>query len=349
MKAVRMYAPKDLRVENIDLPTIKKDEVLLRVAAVGICGSDIPRANTYGAYFSPIILGHEFSGVVEKVGEDVSESRIGESVVVLPLIPCFECHWCQKGKYSLCEKYDYYGSRRDGAMAEFVAVKEMSLLSLPKDISMEDAASIDPAANAAHAMTAANFTPDDTVCVCGCGPIGLFAVQYAKIKGAKRIIVADIIDKKLEIAKNLGADVVINVAEEDMPEAVKKATDGVGASVVIETSGVPSSQALCIRSASKLGRVVILGISHKGLNLSEKEVDWIMRAELEIKGSWNSFTSPFPGNDWTESIKLMDEYGMTAKDIITHRLSLDDAPEMLLKMGTPGTYFGKVMFFPGGI
>ncbi|MCL2034762.1 MAG: galactitol-1-phosphate 5-dehydrogenase [Oscillospiraceae bacterium] len=346
MKAVRMYAPKDLRVEEIPVPRIKSGEVLVKVAAVGVCGSDIPRANIYGAHVSPITLGHEFSGEIIEVGNQVRGFAVGDHVTVPPLIPCHSCLWCEKGAYSLCDNYDYYGSRSDGAMAEYIAVKSSNLIQLPKSISFEDAATTDPAANALHSMAVAKFTPDDTVCICGAGPIGLFALQYAKIKGAKKIIAADILEEKLDIARLLGADVVINSAREDMAEAVKNETDGYGASIVIDFSGIPAAQAACIRSASKLGRVILLGISHKSLSLSDYEVDLIMRSELEIKGSWNSFTHPFPGNDWTEAVELFEKHGMSAKNIITHRLPLEDAPKTLLSMAEPGACFGKVMFFP---
>ena len=159
---------------------------------------------------------------------------------------------------------------------------------------------------------------------------------------------ADILEEKLAAARLLGADAVVNSAKEDMAAVVKNETDGYGASIVIDFSGVPSAQAAYIRSAAKLGRIIFLGISHKGLTLSDHEIDLIMRSELEIKGLWNSFTDPFPGNDWTESVEMFEKYGMTAKDIITHRLPLEDAPKILLGMAEPGACFGKVMFFPAG-
>jgi L-iditol 2-dehydrogenase len=120
-----------------------------------------------------------------------------------------------------------------------------------------------------------------------------------------------------------------------------------GCDVVIDYSGTPVCQKAAIRSAAKLGRVVFLGISHKGLELSDKEVDELMRKQLSIKGSWNSFTKPFPGKDWTESVELF-ENGMTAKDIISHRLTLDEMPEIFDKIAKGGFFFSKIMFFPNG-
>ena len=161
MKAVRMYAPGDLRVEEVSIPEIEKDEVLVKVMAVGICGSDIPRANKYGAHVSPIILGHEFGGVIVKKGEEAGNFEIGDHVTATPLIPCYSCHWCREGQYSLCDHYDYYGSRRDGAMAQYIAVKTSNLLKVDRNVPFEDIATVDPCANALHAMFKAGFQPGE--------------------------------------------------------------------------------------------------------------------------------------------------------------------------------------------
>lgn len=348
MKAVRMYAPRDLRVEDVEIPSYQEDECLIKVMAVGVCGSDIPRVNQYGAHVSPIIVGHEFGGIITETGAKVTKFKAGDRVTCPPLIPCFKCKYCEMGEYSLCEDYDYYGSRRDGAFAQYIAVKEGNLLKVNDNISYEDAATTDPCANALHGMDRAEFHPGDSVCIYGAGPIGLFAVQYAKIQGASRIIAVDVWDEKLDMALKNGADVVVNSKNEDPVQAVMDATNGAGADVVIDFSGAPICQKAAIRSAAKLGRVVFLGISHQGLELSEKEVDQIMRKQLSVKGSWNSFTKPFPGKDWTGAIDLYENHGMTAKDIISHRLSLDEAPEIFEKIAKGGFFFSKIMFFPNG-
>lgn len=171
MKAVRMYAPGDLRVEEVSIPEIEEDEVLVKVMAVGICGSDIPRANKYGAHVSPIILGHEFGGIIVKKGEKAGNFEVGDHVTATPLIPCYSCHWCREGQYSLCDHYDYYGSRRDGAMAQYIAVKTSNLLKVDRKVPFEDIATVDPCANALHAMFKAGFRPGETVCIFGAGAI----------------------------------------------------------------------------------------------------------------------------------------------------------------------------------
>jgi L-iditol 2-dehydrogenase len=347
VKAVRLYKPGDLRTEAVAVPEIKDDEVLIKVMAVGVCGSDIPRVLSYGAHVSPLVIGHEFSGRIEKAGKNSGGFSVGDRVTVPPLIPCEKCKWCQMGEYSLCEDYNYYGSRCDGAMAEYVAVKVTNLLRLPPEISYEDAAATDPCANALHAMARSGFKSGESVVIYGAGPIGLFALQYAKKNGASKIIAVDVWPEKLHIAASLGADVVINAGEGDVPKKVKDETGG-GANVAIDFSGVPSAQLSCVHCVSKLGRVVFLGISHKGLELSEKEVDTIMREQLELRGSWNSFTSPFPGSDWTGSIDLMKN-GVSAKRIISHRLSLDEAPGIFEKIAAGGFFFNKIMFYPWGL
>ncbi len=348
MIAVRMYAPGDLRVEDVEQPQVLDDEVLVKVMAVGVCGSDIPRANVYGAHVSPITLGHEFSGEVVQKGKAVRNFKEADRVVVPPLIPCFKCEWCQQGQYSLCEDYDYYGSRRDGAMAQFVAVKEANLLRIPGNVSYEDAATTDPFANALHGMRRAGFQAKDTFCAFGAGPIGLFAIQYAKIKGAAKIVAVDIWDEKLDLAKEAGADIVINSRNTDAVQAIKDATNGFGVDVSIDFSGSPSAQLQCIRSTAKMGRVVLLGISHKGLALDERDVDLIMREQLDVRGSWNSFTEPFPGPDWTDSLKLFGDSGVTAKNIISHRLTLEEAPGIFKRIANEKFFFSKIMFFPNG-
>ncbi|MEG0378809.1 MAG: alcohol dehydrogenase catalytic domain-containing protein, partial [Eubacterium sp.] len=194
MKAVRMYKPGDLRVEDVPKPEMMADEAMVKVRAVGLCGSDIPRALVYGAHVSPITIGHEFAGEIEAVGADVKNFKPGDRVVVPPLIPCGKCEWCEKGIYSLCEDYDYYGSRRDGALAEYVSVKESNLLKVPEGVSFEDAATLDPCANAYHGLMRGNFEKGDSVCIVGTGPIGLFAAQYAKLSGASKVIAVDVWD-----------------------------------------------------------------------------------------------------------------------------------------------------------
>ncbi|MDR1133871.1 MAG: galactitol-1-phosphate 5-dehydrogenase [Synergistaceae bacterium] len=348
MKAVMMYKPKDLRIEDVPVPAPKENEVLVKVMGCGVCGSDIPRINKYGAYFAPIIPGHEFSGKIVETGHAVKDFKDGDRVTVPPLIPCYKCEWCGKGLYSLCSGYDYFGSRRHGAMAEYVAVPEANLLRLQDNVGYIDAATTDPCANALHGLAQSKLRPGEVFLAYGAGPIGLFALQVARVHGASKLITVDIGEKKTAVAKKYGVDVVIDASKEDPVEVIKKETGGKMADVVIDFTGAPPAQKKAINCAGKMSRVVLLGISHSGLSLDEHEVDNIMRGQISVIGSWNSFTKPFPGNDWFESLKLFSEGKISAGHMISHKLPLDEAPDIFRQIDAGGLFFNKVMFFPHG-
>lgn len=345
MKAVRLYAPGDLRVEQVDVPTIGAGDVLIKVMAVGVCGSDIPRVLHFGAYRPQLTIGHEFSGVIVKVSEGVEGWQEGQRVVAAPLMPCYKCPWCLTGHYSLCEDYDYLGSRSDGAMAEFVRVPQANLLSLPDEVSFEAGAMADPAANAFHGIWKVDVAKGNTVAVFGAGPIGLFTIQIARNMGAGSVIAVDIKQEKLELAKIAGADYVINGLKAD-PRALIEEITKVGCDVVLDTSGsrVAQNQAVCV--ATKHGRVGFVGISHDQLVLSEEAVNSILRKELTIKGSWNSFSDPFPGDEWRQSIEGMKDGNLFNQAFISHRYLLDEAPAAYKKLGDRDFFFSKVMFLP---
>lgn len=345
MKSVRMYAPKDLRLEVVSIPEVAEDEVLIKVMAVGICGSDIPRVNKYGAHVSPIIPGHEFAGEVVELGAKVADVKVGDRVTVAPLIPCYKCEYCKIGEYSLCEDYSYYGSRRDGAFAQYISVKEKNVLKVNDSVSFETAATTDPFANALHCLTRAAFKAGDRVCVYGCGAIGLYTVQAAKALGASKVVAVDVSKEKLDTALQCGADAVFNGRDADVAKQVSDYLGG-GADVVAEISGVPIAQLNCILSAAKLGRVVIVGISHAGLQLTEQAVDKIMRGQISVVGSWNSFSNPFPGWEWTQAVELFEKGQVNSDAVITHRLKLEDVADTFKALDKGGMFFNKILFFP---
>ena len=328
MRALKLYAPGDIRLEDSPIPVIDAEEVLVRVMAVGVCGSDIPRILTHGAYHPRLTMGHEFSGVVAQTGDRVDPWREGQRVVAAPLIPCFDCPACREGRYSLCVDYDYLGSRTHGAMAEFVRVPAKNLLELPDNVSFEAGAMVDPAANAIHALWKTDVQEGKTVAVYGSGPIGLFAIQLARHLGANRIMAIDIMEEKLKLSKKAGADDVINSRQVHPVEAVEEITHGKGADIVLDISGAKTAQHQGICSAGNSGTVVLVGISHDSLELSKKAVDRILRRELIIRGSWNSFSQPFPGKEWTRSLSLMAKGSIWQPEFISHRLRLEEGPQI---------------------
>mgnify|MGYP006198981481 CR=1 FL=1 len=188
MKAAVLHAPADLRVEEVPVPEIGAQEVLVRVMAAGICGSDIGRVMVTGTYRFPTIPGHEFAGEVAAVGAEVTHLAPGDRVAVAPLMPCGQCAWCQAGKFSLCDSYDFMGSRSDGAFAEYLKAPARNVLKVPESVSFEEAATIEPAAIILHGIHKLNIALGDAVAVVGCGALGYFALQFARLSGAQPLI-----------------------------------------------------------------------------------------------------------------------------------------------------------------
>ena len=236
MKSVRFYGIRDTRVEDVDVPKIlEKDDVIIKVKVAGICGSDISKYSKTGPHMVGEILGHEFSGEVAQVGKEVRSFKIGDRVAVCPAMPCFECDECKKGLYSRCNNVAIIGNKElGGCFAEYTKVKERNLIKIPDEISYETAAALEPVCIAGHGLFRSEAKVGDTVVVLGTGTIGLFSIQWAKIFGSTKIIAVDVFDEKLDLAKELGADICINAKEKNIVEEIKRLTDGDGADIVIE-------------------------------------------------------------------------------------------------------------------
>lgn len=346
MKAVRLYKPGDIRYEEVEIPKIKANEVLIKVKATGACGSDVPRAMETGAHIYPIILGHEFAGQVEKVGKKVKDIKKNDRVTAYPLLPCYQCEFCKAGMYNLCNNYSYIGSRENGSFAEYIKLPVENILKLNNNIDYETGATADPAAVALHGFRKARLNPGDKVAIIGGGAIGLFALQWAKILGARQVLVIDLFDDKLKIAENLGADDLINANKRDVVKEVLDKTEGKGVDIVIESSGAKSSQAESLLIANKLGKIVFIGISHNSLQLNEKQIDNLLRKELNIVGSWNSINMNISINEWRTALHFMSKGQLRAKPLITHKFGFKDVKEAFEMMYNQNEIFIKVMFLP---
>ena len=344
MKAAILYAPGDLKVEDTKIPhTHKEDNVLLKVKAAGICGSDLPRILHTGTYRMPLIPGHEFSGEVYKVGEGVNKFKAGDRVVAAPILPCYKCVHCLRGNYGQCDDYNYLGSRCNGAFAEYVVVPEKNLVKLPKEISFAEGAVVEPAAVTLHGIIKIDIQPGDTIAVLGCGTIGLFAIQFAKIMGATKVIAVDIRDDKINFAKKAGADIAINAIDKDAGQEILKLTDGFGTDVVVETAGnsVTQKQAICF--VKKNGKVLYLGTAHNDVVLTPQIFETIVRNEINIQGSWNSYSAPFPGNEWTATLNYLQTGRLNIADYITMEIYLEDLPQTIQDMADQKISYNKVV------
>lgn len=235
MKAGVVHGREDIRYEEIERPKAGPGKVLVRVKYTGICGSDIPRVNGDACHYFPNVLGHEFSGTVEEVGEGVTTLKPGDRVAGVPLVPCMQCGDCQKGNYSLCRHYSFIGSREFGSFAQYVAVPERNAVRFDDAVSFEEGAFFEPATVALHGLRRVDYKGGRTVAVLGGGTIGMLTMQWAKIFGAKKTVVFDIVEERLDLAKRLGADCVINSGKEDFMDKVNAVTEGRGFDYIYET------------------------------------------------------------------------------------------------------------------
>jgi L-iditol 2-dehydrogenase len=340
MNGVVLHEPGVMRLERVDIPKVQAGELLVQVAACGVCGSDIPRMNFTGAHRHPIICGHEFSGHVVDKSEDVVDFDIGDLVTVPPLLPCRQCSACAEGSFSLCEDYDYFGSRRDGAYAEYVTVPSNNALVVPVGLDPRAAAMIDPCAIAAHAIWKTKLSTGHHVAVLGAGPIGLFAIQWAKLMGAEKILAVDVNQEKADMAIRAGATCAATSSDEAI------ALSGRGFDVVIESAGVPPTIALAVRLAARHGEAVFIGIPGSSVEYDKATFSHFLRREVKLMGSWNSFSAPFPGREWTESVRLLTEGSLEWKFMITHELPLCQVPETLVQLAERSVFSSKVLFLP---
>ncbi|MFF5265046.1 galactitol-1-phosphate 5-dehydrogenase [Actinomadura viridis] len=341
MLAAVLHAPGDIRVEEVPRPEPGPGEALVRVEACGVCGSDIARMLTAGAHRMPVICGHEFSGRVVETGPGVSGAAVGDLVSVPPLIPCRVCSECQRGRFSLCLDYDYFGSRRDGAYAGYVTVPAGNLFTVPEQVPAEAAAMIDPAAIALHAIWRTRLGIGSRVAVVGAGPIGLFAVQWARLAGASDVLAIDLNDRKLAQAAEAGATHTASLAEEARDLA------GDGYDVVVESAGAPVTADLAASLCARHGEAVFIGIPHAPVELAKGTFNDFLRREVSLHGAWNSFSAPFPGDEWRATADAMASGALRWKFMITHELGLEAVPETMKQLGERSIFSSKVLFLPG--
>ena len=302
-------------------PVIREGYCIVKPKAFGICGSDIPRAYTTGAHVHPLVLGHEFSGVVNEVNPG-SEFKPGDRVGVFPLIPCNKCKMCMGKKYEMCENYSYLGSRCDGGFADLVAVPEWNLIRLDDGISFEAAAMLEPLAVAAHAVRRAVIgrTQDSKVLVIGLGTIGLFTVMILKSMGFDTLYTAGNKEFQRNSVAKLGVPGDRYIDSGKTPEKL----DGISADIVFECVGKELTYAQAIDAAAPSGTVMLVGNPASDMGLS-RAVYWkILRNQLTVLGTWNSSYTKEPDDDWQFVINLLNNGIIKPEQFITHKFELKD-------------------------
>lgn len=262
--------------------------------------------------------------------------RVGELVTVPPLIPCGTCEQCLRGVPSRCEDYDYFGSRRDGAYTEFALVPKTNLLRVPAGISPETAALTDPAAIALHSLMKTGLSAGQTFAVVGCGAIGLFAIQWAKIMGASRIVGVDIEKEAIDLAMIAGADAGFYDPASDYE---RQKFD-----VVLEAAGARSSINTAIRLVRPGGEAVFIGIPTADVLIELPTFEHLLRQEVKLHGSWNSFSAPFPGREWHATLNAFSKGTLRTDFFITHRLDIAELPATFEKLRTRAEFSSKILF-----
>jgi len=247
---------------------------------------------------------------------------VGDAVAIKPLIPCRQCAFCEIGAFGQCTDYDYIGSRRDGAMAEYVLAPVENLLRLPDGLDPLEAALCEPTAVALHAVRQGGVGAGDVVAILGSGPIGMLAAQWARILGAEEIILVDVDAAKLALARRMWLGRTVDSRQADPVAAVREIGRGLGADLVIEAAGVPATFDQALLMARPLGRVVILGNPSADVTLPVASVSQILRKELVIRGTWNSSFAHLPTDEWQVSLRYLADRRIDVKPLITHRLPL---------------------------
>ena len=291
MQALVLTAPSRLEYTAFPEPVPADDEVLLRIRACGICGSDIHGWDgSTGRRRPPLIMGHEASGEIVAVGPRVERWRVGDRVTFDSTISCGTCAYCQSGEVNLCDSRRVVGVapaeyRQHGAFAELLALPARILYRLPDNLTFEQAAMIEPVSIAIHAVQRVRLAPNTTAVVVGAGMIGLFVIQALRWAGATRIIAADLADNRLALARELGATDILRSDLCDVPAEVAKLTGGCGADVALEVVGVSATLNLAIASVRRGGSVVLVG------NLAPKTdfpLQAVVTRELTLYGTCGS-------------------------------------------------------------
>ncbi len=332
MRAIVAYAPGDYRLETVPVPRAGPDDIIIEVEACGICAGDIKAfvgAESFwggggqAAYIkAPMIPGHEFVGIAVEIGENVAaagEFKLGDRLISEQIVPCEKCRFCKRGQYWMCERHDVYGFQNNvnGAMAKYMRFpKESRTHHVPKNLPLEQAMLIEPYACSVHAVDRANIQLEDVVVLAGAGTLGLGMVGAARLKNPSKLIVLDTKPERLQMAKDFGADLVMNPLEEDVVQRVKDLTDGYGCDVYIEATGHPTSVVQGLSMIRKLGRFVEFSVFSQDVT-----VDWSIisdRKELDVLGS---HLGPYC---YPLTIAAIADGRLPTAGVVTHTLALED-------------------------
>jgi (R,R)-butanediol dehydrogenase/meso-butanediol dehydrogenase/diacetyl reductase len=318
MRAARLYGTRDIRVEDVTLPPLKSDEVEIKIAWCGICGSDRHMyERPAGPFFKePFIMGHEFSGTVQRTGEEVKKIKTGDRVVVNPLYVCHSCYACLHGHPNLCENIVLFGCgpALDGAYAEYTQVPEYTVHKIPDNLPLDKAAIVEPASIALHSLRVSRFKAGDDAAVFGAGPLGLLLVQELKQAGAKRVFMVAHSEARRALAKKFGADVVLDPDKDEVVKTVKELSNG-GVQVTYDMAGADQTLQMGLEVLHARGELIMAALPADKLALN---VYALINGERTIKASTCT------NDEFPMVAQLISEGRINVDDTITKKIFLDD-------------------------
>lgn len=321
MKAAVLVEPGRIEIQQHDIPVPKADEALVRVKAVGLCGSDVHyyEHGRIGPYVveKPIILGHEAAGEVVAVGSAVSHLKSGDRVTIEPGVTCGRCSYCKSGQYNLCPDVVFLATPPvDGAFCEYIAIRSDFLYPIPDHLSYEKAALIEPFSVGLHAIRRGRLKAGETVVIMGMGPIGILALAAAKAAGAQTVIGMDLEPFRLEKALQMGATHVVNLREEEAEAAILRLTGGKKADLAIETAGNGRAAQASLRSVRRGGRIVLVGLPQE--EATPLSIPYIVDNEIDIMGLFRYH------NTYAAGVELMAGDRIDIEPVITDYMTLDE-------------------------
>jgi len=339
MIRVTLVKPGEFEIDQAEEPTPGKDEILLKVIRCGVCGSDPTIYRGLHPYAKKsLVMGHEFSGTVEALGENVTHLKKGQRVTVIPHVVCGKCKPCQTETYNFCEELKCMGAEADGAHVGYVNVDAKMALPIPDNMSMEDAAMIEPACVSYHGARRGNIKPGDTALVVGAGPIGIFAMQSCKVLGAGKVIIADLDESRLKLSKDLGADGIINVSKETLAEGLTRILGNPkDVDVFYDCVGEKGKVFDDILKIARRGtRIVMIGVLQNEYIVPHLP-DFVQH-ELSISG-----TTMYVPQDFRDMIELMSAGKISTKGMITHHFKLDEINDVFKMIDGRKEPFLKIM------
>lgn len=317
MKAAVLYRTGELTLDDVPMPPVGPRDVLVKVAAAGICHTDLGIVDGHvPAGKLPMILGHEVAGEIVQIGDEVSATLLGMRVCVSYGIVCGSCAQCTSGNDTLCDKWQTMGRTVNGGFAEYMAAPAENVVLLPHHVGFEEAAIIPcSVATAFHAVKRADIGPDQKVAILGIGGVGLNAVQFACLAGAE-VIAVDVADRKLEIARSFGASACVNPQRVDVVSSIRELSAGRGADVCLEFVGSPATYRTCIDSVRRGGRVVVAGYHSEALQVNSLR---LMLDEVTITGAHVANRSEI-----REIVGLLDKRRIDLGKMVTHTVAFED-------------------------